>query len=403
MTPTSGPAPAPERRPPSAAMKMAVAAAAVLVVAGGIAFYLASRTARHEARDGGEAVTTVTITGRTCEPNALTVPAGRNTFRIVNASDRAVEWEILDGVMVVEERENIAPGFTQTLTAKLAPGTFTITCGLLSNPRGTLHVTPSAESEAMKAAGGPPPVAFIGPLAEYQVYLALESAALVEGAGRFVAAVKAGDLAQAKALYAPARVSYERMGPVADRFADLDAAIDARAEYFERREQDPGFTGFHRLEWGLFAQNSTDGLAAVGDKLLADVASLRQRVRTLDLPPEALAAGAQRVVERIADQKIDGSDNRYAHSDLSDFEATLAGSRKVVDLLRPLAAPLDPTLAADLERQFGEVEAALARYHQGDGFVPYDRIGGDERAALATQLRDLAAAMARLNAALGLS
>ncbi|MDA4832745.1 cupredoxin domain-containing protein, partial [Enterobacter hormaechei] len=86
-------------------------------------------------------------------------------FNIVNKSDRALEWEILDGVMVLEERENIVPGFTQTFTAKLNPGTYQITCGLLNNPRGTLTVTPSAEADA--AAARPALVAFVGPLAEY--------------------------------------------------------------------------------------------------------------------------------------------------------------------------------------------------------------------------------------------
>ncbi|MFO1112432.1 MAG: cupredoxin domain-containing protein [Rhodospirillales bacterium] len=216
MTSETGPSPSPEHRPPGRVMKLVVVAAALLVVAGGIAFYVASQTARRGAPEQAEALT-VTITGRTCEPNVLTVPAGRNTFRIVNKSDRAVEWEILDGVMVVEERENIAPGFTQTLTAKLAPGHYAITCGLLSNPRGTLHVTPSAGSEA-ETAGGPPPVAFIGPLAEYQVYLMLQSAELAEATGHFAVAIKSGDLAEAKALYAPARLPYKRMEPVAERF-----------------------------------------------------------------------------------------------------------------------------------------------------------------------------------------
>jgi iron uptake system EfeUOB component EfeO/EfeM len=52
----------------------------------------------------------VAINAKSCEPNELTVPAGRSIFEIVNNSDRTVEWEILDGVMVLEERENIAPG-----------------------------------------------------------------------------------------------------------------------------------------------------------------------------------------------------------------------------------------------------------------------------------------------------
>src|SRR5476649_1188809 len=56
----------------------------------------------------------VTITDIGCEPNTLSVPAGKTTFKIKNQSKRAVEWEILDGVMVVEERENIIPGFVQS-------------------------------------------------------------------------------------------------------------------------------------------------------------------------------------------------------------------------------------------------------------------------------------------------
>ena len=68
------------------------------------------------------------------------MPAGKTTFKIKNASTRRLEWEILKGVMVVEERENIVPGFVQSLTATLDPGTYEMTCGLLSNPKGTLTV-----------------------------------------------------------------------------------------------------------------------------------------------------------------------------------------------------------------------------------------------------------------------
>jgi iron uptake system EfeUOB component EfeO/EfeM len=52
-----------------------------------------------------------------------------------------VEWEILEGVMVVEEKENIAPGFVQKLKANLKAGQYDMTCGLLSNPKGKIVVT----------------------------------------------------------------------------------------------------------------------------------------------------------------------------------------------------------------------------------------------------------------------
>src|ERR1700690_1564573 len=84
------------------------------------------------AQDASQPVA-VTITDKGCEPNALAAPAGKTMFKIKNQSKRVVEWEILDGVMVVEERENILPGFVQSLTANLKAGQYQMTCGLLTN------------------------------------------------------------------------------------------------------------------------------------------------------------------------------------------------------------------------------------------------------------------------------
>ena len=147
-------------------MKLAVVGAALLVVAGGVAFYYASKGVK--SGSSGDAII-VTIKDGACDPNAITVPAGRSTFTIVNKSDRALEWEILDGVMVLEERENIVPGFSQTLQAKLKAGDYEITCGLLNSPRGTLHVTPSAESDA--EAARPALVAYLGRWPSFRCFL----------------------------------------------------------------------------------------------------------------------------------------------------------------------------------------------------------------------------------------
>ncbi|SQI42402.1 Iron uptake system component EfeO precursor [Serratia plymuthica] len=83
----------------------------------------------------------ITVNDKQCEPMQLTVPAGKTQFVVHNTSQKNVEWEILKGVMVVEERENIAPGFTQKMTANLEAGEYDMTCGLLSNPKGKLIVT----------------------------------------------------------------------------------------------------------------------------------------------------------------------------------------------------------------------------------------------------------------------
>ncbi len=58
---------------------------------------------------------------------------------------------ILKGVMVVEERENIAPGFSQKMTANLQPGEYDMTCGLLTNPKGKLIVKGEATADAAQS------------------------------------------------------------------------------------------------------------------------------------------------------------------------------------------------------------------------------------------------------------
>src|ERR1700735_5864589 len=61
----------------------------------------------------------ITLTNAGCDPMKVDAPAGKTTFNIKRDSTHAVEWEILKDVMVVDERENILPGFAQTLTATL--------------------------------------------------------------------------------------------------------------------------------------------------------------------------------------------------------------------------------------------------------------------------------------------
>ena len=272
----------------SALMRTALGGSAILVIAGLGAFWYASQKAQQQAPKEEGDVVTVTIEDKVCKPNEITVPAGRTTFRIVNNSDRALEWEILDGIMVVEERENIAPGFAQTMRVKLRPGDYDITCGLLSNPRGKLHVMPSADSEA--EAARPSAVNFLGALAEYRFYMVSQTSQLQDATEQLVAAIKAGNLKEAQALYAPAHQFYKRIEPMAEMFADLDQRINGRADYFEKREADPAFLGFHRLEYTLFGQPTPDlkALAPIADELQADLGKLKERLSALDIKPERL-------------------------------------------------------------------------------------------------------------------
>ncbi|MDD0987165.1 MAG: iron uptake system protein EfeO [Pseudomonas sp.] len=372
-----------------------------MIAAGGLFYYAAQLAAAKRQVNHNEIA--VIIHAHACEPNALTVPAGRASFRIINRSDRAVEWEILDGVLVVEERENIAPGLSQVINANLLPGDYAITCGLLSNPRGTLHVTPTAESDA-QAKAKPSMVAFIGPLSEFRVYLSSQGGALIKAVSALEQAIAAGDLAQAQALYLPAREAYQRLAPAAQRLAEQDNAINARADYFEKREQDPAFSGFHRLEYGLFEQHTLGDLTPIAQRLLADVTTLKQQLLAQSLPPEQLVSILVRNLNSLADVRAaSGEEERYSHLDLNGFAANLTVTRKVVDLMRPLLTKSAADLLPGIDSAINAFAAQLDDLQVDGHYRSYNRVTAAQRQLIADKAKALAAALDGIDPALGLS
>ena len=146
----------------------------------------------------------------------------------------------------------------------------------------------------------------------------LEGSALVKAVTALQQAIDAGDLAQAQALYIPAREAYQRLAPASQRLAELDNAINARADYFEKREQDPAFSGFHRIEYSLFQQRSLDGLAPIAQRLLTDVTALKQQLLAQSLPPEQLVSIVVRNLNSLADVRAaSGEEERYSHIDVT--------------------------------------------------------------------------------------
>ncbi|MGX9760656.1 iron uptake system protein EfeO [Pseudomonas shahriarae] len=394
--------PNPAPASPPRALRWAVAGSVIVMIAAAGLFYYAAQLAAAKRQVNHNEIAVI-IHAHACEPNALTVPAGRASFRIINRSDRAVEWEILDGVLVVEERENIAPGLSQVINANLLPGDYAITCGLLSNPRGTLHVTPTAESDA-QAKAKPSMVAFIGPLSEFRVYLSSQGGALIKAVSALEQAIAAGDLAQAQALYLPAREAYQRLAPAAQRLAELDNAINARADYFENREQDPAFSGFHRLEYGLFEQHTLGDLTPIAQRLLADVTTLKQQLLAQSLPPEQLVSILVRNLNSLADVRAaSGEEERYSHLDLNGFAANLTVTRKVVDLMRPLLTKSAADLLPGIDSAINAFAAQLDDLQVDGHYRSYNRVTAAQRQLIADKAKALAAALDGIDPALGLS
>ena len=247
------------------------------------------------------------------------------------------------------------------------------------------------------------PLDLVQPIADYKIYVSENSEKLVADTKAFTDAVKAGDVEKAKALFGATRMSYEAIEPIAELFSDLDGSIDSRADDHELAEKDPGFTGFHRIEYGLFAQNSTEGLGPVADQLMADVTELNKRITDLTLPPEKVVGGAAVLMEEVAATKISGEEDRYSHTDLWDFKANFDGSRKIFDLVRPLIEKDEAAFVTKVSSNFDAVDTTLAKYKTADGYELYDKLSEDDRKVLAAAVNTLAEDLSTLRGKLGLN
>ncbi|AWN43029.1 iron uptake system protein EfeO [Methylobacterium durans] len=242
-----------------------------------------------------------------------------------------------------------------------------------------------------------------GPAAAYRTYVLAQADAFLGGTVRLADAIKAGRLAEAQALYAPARQPYERIEPVAQMVPELARSMDMRADAFELKDRDPAFIGFHRIERGLFLDRSTMGLNPIAERLVADAAELRERITELAIPPVRMVGGAASLIEEIAATKISGEEERYSRTDLFDLTGNLEGARTIFGLVRPHLAARDPAFVDRTERAFSRIEAQLARHRTPEGgYVSFDRLTDRDRNALKGPVTVLAEELATLRGRLGL-
>ncbi|WUV11956.1 EfeM/EfeO family lipoprotein [Amycolatopsis sp. NBC_01488] len=316
----------------------------------------------------------VSASDTACDVSATTANAGNLTFEITNEGTKVTEFYLYaEGDRIMGEVENIAPGLNRRLIVEVADaGKYQTACkpGMAGTGiRGEFTVTGGApqqgDANAQKAQA----------TKSYDDYIANNTAALEEETAKFVDLVKAGKADEAKAAYARTRVYYERIEPVAEKFGELDPAIDVREADLEQGQQ---FTGFHRLEKDLFKTGLQADSPQIADKLLTDVKDLVAKTKTLQLTALDLANGAKGLLDEVATHKITGEEETFSHTDLWDFQANVDGSKGAITSLRPILQAKDPALVSTLDKEFANVQGLLDKQRAGDGFKLYTDLSQDQ-------------------------
>jgi iron uptake system component EfeO len=360
--------------------KAGIAAVAALLAGISLTSCTAKEPAATDGAKDAPGHITVNASDTECELSGTEANTGPSTFVITNNGSKVTEFYVYgEGERVMGEVENISPGLERKLIVQLGePGKYQTACkpGMIGDGlRSDFTVTGDAvkidtEGKFKEASDS------------YKRYVSSQTDALIAATQVFVDAVKKGDVPAAKAQYPIARTYYERIEPVAESFPDdLDPRIDLREADLEPGQK---WTGFHRLEKDLWATGLQPDSTAMADQLLADVKELDTGVKAPDyrIDSTQIAGGAQGLLDEIASSKISGEEDIFSHTDLWDFQANVDGSQTAVSSVRPILDERNAELGKRVDQRFTDVEALLAKYRQGDGFVLYDKVTEPQRQEL---------------------
>ncbi|MFE3190796.1 iron uptake transporter permease EfeU [Nocardia sp. NPDC059240] len=302
---------------------------------------------------------TVTVTADACAPEWTSAHTGTQTISVHNTSGKSGEIDLVnaDGA-IAGEIESIGPATTAELTATLNPGTYTFVCLMSGRPSlssARVQVTgPQGEAPAVFK---PARVSELrAPNDAYQVYVRQVLARLTTALGAVGRDVRAHNIPAAQADWLLAQQEWERVGASYNSFGDAGTAVDGLPNGLPEGVNDPGFTGMHRLEYGLWHGQGPEQLLPVLDKLGTDIAAIGDNLTTSDIAgdPTKLPIRAHEILEDALRDHVSGLDDQGAGAAYPMTLADIDVTRAVLD---QLAVPLDdrdpqlrPQLSAELDR-----------------------------------------------------
>jgi len=367
----------------------------------------------------------VSSDAQACTVSAATATSGTVVFDVANTGAEVTEFYLLaeDGLRIVGEVENIAPGASRTLTVVAQPGDYFTLCkpGMVGEGVGKTAFT--VTGEAVEATGED---------AEqkqqavdlYAAFVKDQVEQLVPAIDEFTAAYAANDDDTARALFPQVRTHYERIEPVAESLGDLDPRIDYRE--VDAVAEGLDWTGFHRIEkdlwvpaedalnadgetpaWQDWTPSTDDQRADFAAQLVADTAELSDYVHSDafltaldDQGVAGLSNGAIALLDEVATGKITGEEDWWSGTDLWDFAANVEGSKMAFDLVREFASAQGEDgagLVEDIDAGYTRLTNALGAHGSlEEGFVGFTELTDEDRRELSDQLNALAEPLAQL-------
>ncbi|MFI6346078.1 EfeM/EfeO family lipoprotein [Streptomyces sp. NPDC050560] len=373
--------------------RRAAAVAGALVLVGGVAAAVSLTSGGDGSADTsapGETRIEVSLAG--CGKGWDDPHPGAQDFGLRNTADRTAEVYLVDSSTgaVYGEVEGLAPGTTRTLRATLGDGSYRFRC--LPDDAAAIN-GPVVHIKGGHGASGPAalPVTqhdLIPPTLGYQKWVGGQMSDLVKKVDALRDAVRSGDLGAARDAWLPAHLQYERLGAAYGTFGDADGAINGTDAGLPKGVDDPGFTGFHRIERGLWHGESAAALRPYADQLSKDAKGLRDDWSGQRMDPLDLGLRAHEILENTVQFELNGRTDFGSGSNLATARANLDGTEAVMTRLRPLLKSRMPHLK-DLDTAMDRARSTLDAQRDHGHWTPLDKLSAARRARVNADLGDL--------------
>jgi high-affinity iron transporter len=347
---------------------------------------------------GASATTAVEVTAGACGKGWTSGHTGSQTFAVTNSSSRSAEVTLLNSAgAIVAELEVLGPATTATMSASLGPGPYSFSCLMGGRTVHGAVVQVSGEGRSDVVAVRRVTVdELTGPNNAYQAYAAGVLSTLAGDVTALRTAVASGDLGAAKRAWLAAQLDWERVGASYNSFGEAGRAVDGLPDGLPGGVDDPGFTGLHRIEYGLFHGQSAAELAPVVDRLAADVATVRAKLSSTDEAgdPTTLTLRVHEILEDALRDHLSGIDDQGAGMAYAMTYADAEVTRTVLAEMSGLLNARMPSLVATITAQLDTLQAALLATQAGGQWQPIGQVplAGRQRvnAAIGAVLESLA-------------
>jgi iron uptake system EfeUOB component EfeO/EfeM len=148
--------------------------------------------------------------------------------------------------------------------------------------------------------------------------------------------VRANDLYSARQAWLAAHLTYERLGAAYGTFGSFDSEIDGRADGLPGGVNSPRFTGFYRMEYGLWHGQSAAELAGPVSRLDQDVRALHMAFPRLQFVLSDLGLRTHEILENAVQFQLTGHDDYGSGTTLATTAANIVGTRELLIVLHPL-------------------------------------------------------------------